>query len=303
MTKREIVQLPCQVRAARVDSATYNADENTIECVWTSGQDVVWTDSKGAPYIERLMTGTENVRLDRLNAGAPLLDAHNSYALGAVVGSVVPGSARMDGGLGIATVKLSQSARAADTVRDIRDGIIRNISVGYAVHTFERSEPKDGSPAIMTATDWEPLEISAVPVPADARSQFRAHSGDAELNNCTIIRSTTEEAVLAENELETVETAKPEVDVKLAIAEAVAAERSRTNDIMTLARSYGLEDLGNEHCARGSSIQDVKDVILEKLKSRNAAAPVANVAVDGLKAVVTDERSLGEAWARTILKK
>ena len=55
----------------------------------------------------------------------------------------------------------------------IRDGIVRNISVGYIRHKIEKIE-KNGETPLWRVVDWEPHEISAVPIPADAGSQFRA---------------------------------------------------------------------------------------------------------------------------------
>ena len=82
-------------------------------------------------YVERLLMGDNNVRLGRLNAGAPFLDTHNSESLGDVLGAVAPGSARIENGVGIATIKLSSAAADADHVQKIRDGVIKNVSVGY----------------------------------------------------------------------------------------------------------------------------------------------------------------------------
>ena len=161
-----------QHRAASLQPASYDADARTIEVVFTTGAAVVRSTYVDGTYNEVLATGPSNVRLERLNAGAPLLDSHNSGELAMVLGAVVPGSARMTGGAGVAKVRLSDAARAADTVADIRDGIIRNVSVGYLVHAYDRSEG-DGTPTF-TVTDWEPVEISAVAVPADAGAQFRA---------------------------------------------------------------------------------------------------------------------------------
>lgn len=121
-----------------------------------------------------LLCGAENVRLDRLNAGAALLDSHRAGSVLNVIGSVVPGSARMSGGVGLATVRLSRAPGDADTVSKIADGIIRSISCGYITHAVIRTEATDGSLPTMTATDWEPVELSAVPVPADPGAQFRA---------------------------------------------------------------------------------------------------------------------------------
>lgn len=192
MSATEMVSLPPHVRSAAVRANSFNADANTIDIRFTTGADVLRSDWFDGTYIERLLCGPENVRLDRLNAGAAFLDTHNSWGLDAVIGSVVPGTARMSDGGGDCTMQLSKSARAADTVTDIRDGVIRNISVGYVIHAFTRTEPTDGSPALMIATDWEPVEISAVPVPADPGAQVRAATRTAagvRMTPCTITRA------------------------------------------------------------------------------------------------------------------
>lgn len=161
-------------RAARVRSASYDETENTVELVWTTGATVRRSDPwTGEEFDEVLSLEPGAVRLDRLNAGAPFLDTHNSSELGRVLGAVVPGSATVEGGRGLATVKLSRAPTDRDTVQKIADGIIRNVSVGYFVHAFDVTDDGEGVPT-HTATDWEPVEISAVPVPADAGAQIRS---------------------------------------------------------------------------------------------------------------------------------
>lgn len=372
MTDNQTVKMARHVRSATVQNVN-NDDDNTIDVAWTTGADVLRSDIFDGTYIERLSTGPDNVRLDRLNAGASFLDTHNAYELGAVIGSVVPGSARMEGGEGLCKIKLSASARSADTVKDIKDGIIRFVSVGYTVHAFTRTEATDGSPAIMTATDWEPCEVSAVPVPADAGAGIRmATRGSAglELNNCiiTMVRSDEqkdlkdniladdnkkpvddkvedkkvadkEEAEKAKVEKNKIDKAAEKTGVKkddvvqvddavvvtkdhheiidsgdahpvqiserkLAkmMADAVAGERKRTVEIMSLTKRYGLEDsVGRSHCERGSSIQDVKDELLERLAERSAEMPISNVADDTHKRSL-DDKSAGAAWGAKFKK-
>ncbi len=116
------------------------------------------------------------MRLDRLNAGAPFLDSHQSYELANVIGSVVPGSARIVDGRGVAKIQLSSARSDADIVQKIKDGVIRNCSVGYWVLSSTRS---DDDPPVVNVTDWQPLEISAVAVPADASAQIRSANGSS----------------------------------------------------------------------------------------------------------------------------
>ena len=113
-----------------------------------------------------------------MNAGAPFVDTHATYCLDNVIGSVVPGTAKIEDGRGVATILLSAAPGVADTVQKIREGVIRNISVGYWLHKVVKTEADDGSVARHEVVDWEPLEISAVPVPADAGSQIRSAEGE-----------------------------------------------------------------------------------------------------------------------------
>ena len=165
---------PQQNRAAQLDARTFNEKENTIDVVFTSGASVKRYDRDGA-FMEELLTGAENVRLDRLNLGAPFLNTHDSFDLSHVLGSVVPGSARMDGGFGYATIRLTRRPDAAGIIQDIRDGVIKNTSVGYRYHATKVIEGDDVR--TLRVTDWEPIEISAVPIPADALSQIRHDGG------------------------------------------------------------------------------------------------------------------------------
>ncbi len=161
--------------AAHVRSASFDENANTIDIVWSTGSAVTRTDDLGDSFVERLLMGAGNVRLGRLNNGAPLLDTHSSDQLSNVIGSVVPGSAKIENGRGVATIKLSSARSDADTVGKIREGVISNISVGYLIHASNRDS--SGEMPIVTVSDWEPLEVSAVPIPADAGARFRSANG------------------------------------------------------------------------------------------------------------------------------
>jgi phage head maturation protease len=182
-----IIELPRQARLAEVRAASFNTDDNTIDVIWTTGATVrrrSWIDG---PYDEVLAVTPEAVRLDRLNAGAPFLNTHSDWDLSDVIGAVVPGTAKIVKGQGIATVRLSSAPGDADNVQKIRDGIVRNVSVGYLIHRIEKTESDDGTVPVWNVVDWEPMEISAVPIPADAGSQIRSDEADkTRLFNCVI---------------------------------------------------------------------------------------------------------------------
>ena len=79
---------------------------------------------------------------------------------------------------GFAKAKLSRSPESEQLYKDIQDGIIKGISVGYRVHKYEvlseavwegdRWDAVLVTPKQVRAIEWEPFEISATSIPADA---------------------------------------------------------------------------------------------------------------------------------------
>ncbi|HUD30424.1 MAG TPA: prohead protease/major capsid protein fusion protein [Novosphingobium sp.] len=174
------------VRAAETRPSSYREEDNSLEVCWSTGAAVTRFDWwNGEYYNEELSLDEGAVRLDRLNSGAAVLDTHSQFRLSSVIGSVEPGSARIENGLGIARVRLSDTPDCADTVAKIVAGHIRNISVGYIVHQYTRTE-RDGERPVMRADDWEPVEISFVPVPADGGAQVRSQNAEQGGFPCTI---------------------------------------------------------------------------------------------------------------------
>ena len=99
------------------------------------------------------------VRMQRMENGAALLVNHDSDQQVGVVESASLDADRT----GRAVVRFGRSARAEEIFQDVIDGIRRHVSVGYLIHDINESER-----GVVRVTDWEPLEISIVAVPADA---------------------------------------------------------------------------------------------------------------------------------------
>lgn len=149
---------------------TVNVEARTVDVVWTTGAQVKRSDWARGDYIEELSLTPGHVRLDRLNAGAPLLNSHENGSLSAVIGVVE--RAWIEGGEGRATVRFSDRPEVEPIWRDVQAGILRNISVGYRVHKTERDD--SGAIPVERAIDWEPFELSLVPIPADPGAQTRS---------------------------------------------------------------------------------------------------------------------------------
>lgn len=158
-------------RAAFVP-ASVNEELRTVDIIWTTGAEGERCEWDGEVYLESLRVDDASVRMERLNGGAPVLDAHMSYELRNQIGVVE--RAWIENGIGHATIKFSSRAEVEPFWIDVKNGVIRNISVGYIVYRYEVIEStSDGEPKRMVAVDWEPMEISFVPVPFDAGAQVR----------------------------------------------------------------------------------------------------------------------------------
>ncbi|WP_136419965.1 prohead protease/major capsid protein fusion protein [Herbaspirillum sp. ST 5-3] len=173
----EVLQIPMMTRLAPV--TTVNAESRTVELVWTTGAGVMrydWYNDRY--YIEELSLDPKHVRMGRLESGrAPLLNTHWRYDLAAVMGVIRQAS--LEAGQGLATVEFSKREDVEPYYQDVVDKIIGNVSVGYSVYEYDRIPPAaDGQPWRYVAIDWEPTEISLVPIGADADCGVRSDSQD-----------------------------------------------------------------------------------------------------------------------------
>jgi hypothetical protein len=264
------VTAPLLSRSAETRPASYRESDNSIEVVWSVGAAGIrfdWYD--GGYYTEELSMDASAIRLGRLNAGACLLDSHNTYSLSSVLGSVVPGSVSIANGEGLARVRLAKTPDVADTVAKIIDGHIRSLSVSYNVFEFQRTE-REGEHPHMLATDWEPVELSFVTVPFDAAAQVRARSSEQGGHPCTIrgeSASTTEETTMADEATQAADTTPAnETTIEHAPQEQrqAPANTQRAAPVVTVARI-------REQCARTA---DLGDTFALELIELNENAPL-----------------------------
>jgi hypothetical protein len=163
-----------QTRQVRMLPETADAEARRIEVVWSTGAKVRRRDwLTGKRYDESLSLEGPHVDLSRLNGGAPLLNSHGAFDLDKVIGVVEKAWIDDAGGEGRAVVRFSERDGVSAIWNDVEAGILRNISVGYQVRSYEITE-EDGNTPLWRAVDWQPMELSAVPVGADAHAGFRA---------------------------------------------------------------------------------------------------------------------------------
>ena len=106
------------------------------------------------------------IRLDWIQSGkAPFLTDHRTN-VDNVIGHVV--SAEIKDGRGYAQVTLDQTERGNEMAGRIERGELTSVSVGYRIHGMRFEEEQDGELPVYRVTDWQPVEISLVAIPADA---------------------------------------------------------------------------------------------------------------------------------------
>jgi len=260
--------IPMIDRRATFVPETINKEKRTIDVVWSTGAKVkrggLWSD----PFYEELSMKKDHVRLDRLNAGAPLLNNHNNWDLRDVIGVVEKASVVSKEGK--ATVRFSEREDVGPLFNDVASGIIRNISVGYRVHKFEEVEGKnEGDLKTYRAVDWEPMELSFVAIPADAGAQVR---NSENLNLCTFVTRGDEsmsEPIKTEGNAPVKEPVQPTIDQDKLRNEAIEEERKRTITIKEMVRKVNLEEsFADKMIEDGVSLDDVRGQIIEKLAEK-----------------------------------
>lgn len=240
-----LTEIPTLVTRGAPLPQTYNRETNTVDVVWTTGAQVRRFDWMEGPFHEELVVSPEACRLERLNAGAPVLDTHEADGLENVIGVVE--RAWIEGDQGMATLRFSSREDVQPYVQDIAAGIIRNVSVGYQVHNYEVSQPTDGSMPTWRATDWEPMEISIVPIPADMASQVRSrdtlHPVSITTQRSEAMSEPSEIENPAEEEVQTPAPEAPAVESAEEIArKAIAVERKRISGIRETVRMAKLDE-------------------------------------------------------------
>ncbi|WP_295978901.1 prohead protease/major capsid protein fusion protein [uncultured Variovorax sp.] len=160
-------------RAAEEGASQADTPLATAQLVFAAGASVRRYDwYRERSYLEQLVVEEGAIRLDRLTRGAPLLNTHNAWSLEAQLGVVENPS--IDAGAGLCDVTFSRRESVAGYVQDVADGIIRNVSVGYVRHRVEMVPPEaDDGEWLYRVIDWEPYEVSLVPIPADMDCQVR----------------------------------------------------------------------------------------------------------------------------------
>lgn len=311
-TRRQ--ELPIAGRAMEVRNftraapgANESAPPATAEIVFSAGAAVRRYDYwRERAYNEVLVVDDTAIRMDRFNRGIPLLNTHSAWDLEDQLGVVE--DPRIEGGRGIATATFSRRDSVAGVVQDVADGIIRSVSVGYVRHRVEMVPPEnDGELWTYRVIDWEPMEVSLVPIPADMDSQILRSAGgqpdgtdERQLRHypCEFFELATRNAPTAGpsagiptqqgrnmpglnddlNPAGSTVPAQPAATAQPAVAQRAAdpapdaaAILQRAADITDLCARHGTPQLASSLIKANSSVDQARSAILDELVKRDAA--------------------------------
>ena len=238
----------------RMDATAFSSvDKRTFEFPFSSEHSV-----KRYFGNEVLSHRAADVDLARLNDSAPLLFNHDpDKPIGVVERAWVDEKKKR----GYARVRFSTNPFAQEVMRDVEDGILRGISVGYMINKMEeRGED-------VVATSWSPYEISVAVIPSDPSIGI----------NRSLVTEDIAPADSPDQQVQPVEM-ESTPDLEVIRCEAVEAERTRIATISAMGDKFGMSELTRELIDGGRTVDEAREAILTKLETRNNTVeqPIVN---------------------------
>lgn len=255
--------------------------ETTIDHVDTDSRTVELSFSSETPYgrwfgDEILCHDEECINLERFNNGlGTVLFNHDRDA---VVGHIE--KVWLEDNRGKALVRFDTDEQSETIFQKVQSGTLQGVSVGYAIYRYEVLEDEEtkstngrfNGPAYVV-TDWEPLEISIVSVPADptvgvGRSAEEIHTSiDTQEDNTRMDQEKNLE--VQEVKSTPVETGLTQADLQ----KAMEQERKRTSEITALFRDFDVEG-ADEAIVMGVSVDEARAMVMDQLRARNKGVSV-----------------------------
>ena len=271
LTKIDSLRSVTKVLKRSGETSFSEKEENTYEFSFSSTYPV-----ERSFGTEILSHDDGAIDFGRLNGGvAPVLWNHN---MDSVIGIVRNAYLDKEKKKGRAVVELSRNAKAQEVKRDIDDGILSSISVGYRILEMEEREI-DGNNAFL-ATRWEPHEVSVVASPAapdvgisrgliDDNTMPSVEKQDI-LNSKRVYAASTDAQQPNSKQQLTME--KEQLDLEVVRSEerkkAASAERTRIREINAMCSKRGFDDLAEQLVNNGSSVDSCRQAILERIDAK-----------------------------------
>jgi HK97 family phage major capsid protein/HK97 family phage prohead protease len=264
---KEIQARGMQKRAATV--AAIDQEARTVELAFSSETE----DVERWYGIEVLGHDANEIDLTRLNNKAPVLWMHDVRDQRGVI---EPGTARVDGDrIARCTVRFSTSEAGEQLFRDIVDGIVTKVSVGYSVSGIKLVEERDGVD-VYRITSWQPYEVSMVSVAADDDVGV-GRSAEIPPQEPPAVKPENPSKIVAPVQLKERTMTPEEIAAKEAADRAAAdaaraagteAERARVRKITEAGERFGHAEMAREYVKNGKSVEEFRDALLEAQNKR-----------------------------------
>lgn len=289
---------PISLGRAIIDGSNFDEATNSVPVVFATEQPVLTRDWDGELFYEVLSMDKAHIRQDRISSGAPVLDNHDKNGSITKVQLGVVEAPQIVNKEYRATLRFSKRKSIEELVEDIRTGIVKNVSAGYRVYQYrDISSPNDKYRTLL-AIDWEPTEVSMVPIPADYKARIRtaqyapaptmekptvsetetpeiANKNQIEINNRALNMEENEVVQPGSEDTATTENNRSDKNTAEVGKAAVAAERKRGLEIREVARAAKLDDeFVNKHIAEGTSVDKVRKLVIEKWAEKQDAESV-----------------------------
>lgn len=297
-------QMAAMKGAALFRPETVDRENMTVEIVFTTGQAGLrydwWNDTQ---FMEELAVDDKSIRQERLQKGLSILDSHRTYGgIEAVLG--ITEAYRIENGELVGTCRFSKNQQ--EVFDDVADGILRHVSLGYRIHEYQVTKPtKEGQLEKRKAIDWEPTELSIVPVSFETTNGTReAERANTQTNEVKL--TIKEVATMPDSKRDdsqtvpvTERTPEPQEQSRAADTEQVASEtRKLLNPMLEASRAAGLDDaFAIDAFSRGVSIDVFRADVIATLAEQRKSDSIRSFASDpSLKA--DGRRDEGESLVR-----
>ena len=234
-------------RTIDLSKASYIDEENRTVRIGVSSEQPV-SRSFGLEVLDHKSTSIDTEFMDSKTAPF-LLDHDMSQVIGVVENFKIDETAKRT----TAVVRFGKGRLASEIFEDVKDGIRKNISVGYKVNKMERDN-NDIIGDHYRATSWSPMEISSVSIPADSSLQVGVgRSKDKQELNFKEIKMETEnktDSNAVRSSDNAAELAKVRNDIK---------------EISALGAHHNQRDLADKAIQNGSNLEQFRGELLNTI--------------------------------------
>ena len=234
-------------RTIDLSRASYiDEDKRTVRVGVSSQQPV--SRSFGLEVLDHKRESVDTEFMD--SKTAPLLLDHDmTKQIGVVEEFMIDEKAARS----VAIVRFGKGELASEIFNDVRDGIRKNISVGYQINKMERmTDEKNGDH--YRATDWQPKEISITSLPADTSMQVGVgRSENKQELNFKEIKMSEENKIDANAQRSSDNAAER------------AKERSDIREINALGAHHDQRSLADKAIENGKSLEQFRGELLDHI--------------------------------------